>query len=48
MFNYTLGAVTIESFDDRMKDYRDQWKELFGALEFQDIDKFEEKYRGFI
>jgi len=40
------GAVKIETYDDRIRDFSGSWKQLFGWLNFGSIDEFEEKYRG--
>jgi len=45
---YCLGAVAIETHEDRMKDYSNYWMKLFGRLEFGDIDAFEANYRGVV
>jgi len=38
--------VKIEKYEDRVRDFTASWKQLFGFLNFGDIDEFEEKYRG--
>jgi len=40
------GAVKIETYEDRIRDYSTSWNELFGSLNFGSIDDFEDKYRG--
>jgi len=42
----TSGAVKMEKYEDRIRDFSASWKQLFGFLNFGNIDDFEEKYRG--
>jgi len=42
------GAVRIEKYEDRIRDFSASWKQLFGRLNFGSIDEFEEKYRGML
>jgi len=40
------GAVRIETFEDRIRDFSESWNQLFGYLNFTGIDEYEERYRG--
>jgi len=42
------GAVRIEKYEDRVRDFSGSWKQLFGWLNFGSIDEFEKKYCGML
>jgi len=42
------GAVRLEKYEDRIRDFSASWRQLFGFLDFGSIDEFEAKYRGII
>jgi len=42
------GAVKIETYEDRIRDFSASWDQLFGWLNFGSIEEFEEKYRGIL
>jgi len=44
--SWLLGAVRMESYEDRIRDFCTSWNQLFGWLNFGSIDEFEDKYRG--
>jgi len=40
--------VRIEKYEDRIRDFSGSWKQLFGWLNFGNIDEVEDKYRGIL